>query len=88
MLGPDNTIANSVAGLCLVRVTRTLQDYSILGSGATATMAAYELEGTPSLVLIDKLGRVRLRHLGQIDDLRLGAILGQLISEPYEADAE
>ncbi len=51
------------------------------------TMAAYELEGTPSLVLIDKLGRVRLRHLGQIDDLRLGAILGQLISEPYEADA-
>ena len=52
------------------------------------TMAAYELEGTPSLVLIDKLGRVRLRHLGQIDDLRLGAILGQLISEPYEADAQ
>lgn len=50
------------------------------------TMAAYELEGTPSLVLIDKRGRMRLRHLGQIDDLRLGAILGQLISEPDAAD--
>lgn len=49
------------------------------------TMAAYELQGTPSLLLIDKQGRLRLRHLGQIDDLRLGAILGQLIAEPYDA---
>lgn len=51
------------------------------------TMAAYELGGTPSLVLIDKQGRLRLRHLGQIDDLRLGVILGQLVSEPDATDA-
>jgi hypothetical protein len=50
------------------------------------TMTAYELEGTPTLVLLDKQGRMRLRHLGQIDDLRLGAILGQLIAEPSETD--
>ena len=50
------------------------------------TMAAYGLEGTPSLVLIDKQGRLRLRHLGQIDDLRLGVIMGQLISEPDAID--
>jgi peroxiredoxin len=45
------------------------------------TMQAYELRGTPSLVLIDRNGNVRLSHFGQIDDLRLGAILGQLIAE-------
>jgi peroxiredoxin len=47
------------------------------------TMQAYELRGTPSLVLIDRNGNVRLSHLGQIDDLRLGAILGQLIAEAH-----
>jgi peroxiredoxin len=45
------------------------------------TMQTYELRGTPSLVLIDRNGTVRLSHFGQIDDLRLGAILGQLTSE-------
>jgi putative aminopeptidase FrvX len=46
------------------------------------TMQAYELCGTPSIVLIDRNGYVRLHHLGQIDDLQLGAILGQLLAEP------
>ena len=45
------------------------------------TMQSYELRGTPSLVLIDRKGVVRLHHFGQIDDLQLGAILGQLIAE-------
>jgi peroxiredoxin len=45
------------------------------------TMQAYELRGTPSMVLIDRHGDVRLSHLGQIDDLHVGAILGRLIAE-------
>jgi peroxiredoxin len=45
------------------------------------TMQKYELRGTPSLVLIDRNGNVRLHHFGQIDDLQLGALLGQLITE-------
>ena len=45
------------------------------------TMQSYELRGTPSVVLIDRIGRVRLSHFGPIDDLQLGAILGQLIAE-------
>ncbi len=45
------------------------------------TMQSYELRGTPSVVLIDRIGRVRLSHFGQIDDLQLGAVLGQLIAE-------
>ena len=45
------------------------------------TMQAYELRGTPSMVIIDRHGNIRLSHLGQIDDLHVGAILGQLIGE-------
>jgi AhpC/TSA family len=56
-------------------------DTAQAGHPIPLTMQAYELRGTPSLVLIDRSGQVRLSHLGQIDDLQLGAILGQLIAE-------
>ncbi|MFC5473616.1 redoxin domain-containing protein [Paraherbaspirillum soli] len=46
------------------------------------TMQAYGLRGTPSLVLIDKAGYVRLHHFGRVDDLQLGALIGQLLAEP------
>jgi hypothetical protein len=46
------------------------------------TMQAYGLRGTPSLVLIDRQGRIRLNHFGRIDDLQAGACIGQLIAEP------
>lgn len=45
------------------------------------TMQAYALQGTPSLVLIDRAGRVRLNHFGRIDDLQLGALIGRLLAE-------
>ena len=52
------------------------------GSGdVPLTMQAYALQGTPSLVLIDRLGRVRLNHFGRIDDMALGALIGQLSAE-------
>jgi hypothetical protein len=46
------------------------------------TMRDYGLEGTPTLIVIDKAGYIRLQHFGQIDDLRVGAMLGQLLTEP------
>lgn len=45
------------------------------------TMAAYQLRGTPSVVLIDKQGRLRLSHFGHLEDLALGAAIGQLLAE-------
>ena len=51
------------------------------GGGLPRTMRAYDLGGTPSTVLIDKGGRIRLSHLGRIDDMALGAVIGQLLSE-------
>ena len=51
------------------------------GEAIPATMHALQLQGTPSTVLIDSQGRVRLHRLGAIEDLRLGAIIGRLIAE-------
>jgi hypothetical protein len=46
------------------------------------TMAAWGLQGTPSLLLFDRLGRLRLQHFGHLEDLPLGLALGQLLVEP------
>lgn len=37
------------------------------------TFAAYELQGTPTVLLFDRQGRLRRHYLGQVDDIRLGA---------------
>lgn len=46
-----------------------------------ATFRAWQLAGTPSLLVLDAEGRLRLRAFGQVDDLRLGALLGGLLAE-------
>lgn len=45
------------------------------------TMELLSLRGTPSTLLLDRQGRIRLHHFGRIDDLQLGALLGQLVSD-------
>lgn len=50
--------------------------------GVPATMQAYGLRGTPSCVVLDRQGRVRLNHFGHMDDLSLGVLLGALVAEP------
>lgn len=45
------------------------------------TMQAYQLRGTPSLMVIDRYGRIRLSAFGRVDDLGLGVLLGQLLAE-------
>lgn len=55
--------------------------------GVPLTMAAYGLRGTPSLVLIDRLGRLRLNHFGRLDDMRAGALIGQLVAERVPTQA-
>jgi peroxiredoxin len=46
-----------------------------------ATMAAYGMRGTPSLVLIDRVGTVRRHAFGAEDDLLVGAEIGLLMAE-------
>lgn len=52
------------------------------------TMGRYRLRGTPSLVVIDRAGRLRLNAFGQIDDLVVGATLARLIDEPSPQPAD
>jgi len=44
------------------------------------TMNKYQLQGTPSLVLIDQCGAIRLKHLGQLSDMQLGNAIGRLLA--------
>jgi peroxiredoxin len=53
-------------------------------SSIPATMRAYELQGTPSQVLLDRAGRIRSSTLGPIDDLDLGLRIGRLLAERPE----
>lgn len=49
--------------------------------GTPITMARYHLRGTPSLILVDRAGRIRLNAFGHVDDLTVGAALARLIDE-------
>ena len=51
------------------------------------TMEQYQLRGTPTLILIDRQGRLRLSHFGRADDMKVGALIGQLVAEPAPAAA-
>jgi hypothetical protein len=51
------------------------------------TMRTLGLRGTPSLLLLDRGGRLRLQHFGALDDLALGALIGRLLSEPVDTAA-
>jgi hypothetical protein len=46
------------------------------------TMAALQLQGTPSLLLLDRRGALRAHHFGQVHDLVIGAEIATLLAEP------
>ncbi|MBL8907167.1 MAG: redoxin domain-containing protein [Rhizobiales bacterium] len=48
-----------------------------------ATMTAYEMQGTPTLVVVDRKGLRRFQRFGLVDDLTLGRIIGTLLTEPF-----
>jgi peroxiredoxin len=50
-------------------------------SGVPRTMHAYAMRGTPTLILIDRAGRVRHHGFGQEDDMRVGAHVAMLMAE-------
>lgn len=52
------------------------------GSALPVTMSRFRLRRTPSLVAIDRAGRIRLNAFGQAEDLVVGATLARLIDEP------
>lgn len=52
------------------------------------TMEAFEIQGTPTVLLFDRQGRLRRHYLGQVDDLRIGAEVMALTIEARNAPRE
>lgn len=50
------------------------------------TMASYAMQGTPSLILIDRRGRLRKQSFGVEDDMRVGADIAFLLAEQERSD--
>lgn len=45
-------------------------------------LAQWRLQGTPSTLLLDRQGRLRLHHFGAPDELHLGVAIGRLLAQP------
>jgi AhpC/TSA family len=58
------------------------------GAELPKTMEAYEIQGTPTILIFDRQGRLRRHYLGQVDDLRLGAEVMALVIETRDAPRE
>ncbi|HDP88899.1 MAG TPA: redoxin domain-containing protein [Thioalkalivibrio sp.] len=63
-------------------------DNVVAGELIPATMHRYGMRGTPSLMLIDRAGRLRLHEFGRVNDLRLGVEVGRLLMEGYPTPEE
>ncbi|MGE0055579.1 MAG: TlpA disulfide reductase family protein [Hyphomicrobium sp.] len=58
------------------------------GANMPATMQAYELQGTPAILIFDRQGRLRRHYLGAVDDLRIGAEVMGLLMEEVDSPRE
>ena len=45
------------------------------------TMEAYQMRGTPSMIIIDRAGKLRANHFGDVSEMRLGAEIATLLVE-------
>jgi peroxiredoxin len=51
--------------------------------GVPQTMREYAMHGTPTTLLIDRQGRLRMQHFGVLDDMALGAAIMAIIAERH-----
>jgi hypothetical protein len=58
------------------------------GENLPETMKAYELQGTPAILIFDRQGRLRRHYLGGVDDVRIGAEVMALLIEDKDSPRE
>ncbi|MEL7048950.1 MAG: TlpA disulfide reductase family protein [Pseudomonadota bacterium] len=58
---------------------------AIKPSGLPHTMDAYQVQGTPALLIFDRHGRLRRHYLGGVDDIRLSAEIMAFVLEDTDA---
>jgi hypothetical protein len=64
------------------RITHPVSvDHAIDGDPVPAPMRACQMQGTPTLVLIDRQGRRRFQQFGRVEDLAAGAEVMSLVRE-------
>ncbi len=51
------------------------------GASIPETMLAYEMRGTPTLLIYDRQGRLRRHYFGRADDMVLGAEIAAMVLE-------
>ncbi|MBS0463164.1 MAG: TlpA family protein disulfide reductase [Proteobacteria bacterium] len=51
------------------------------GDPIPLTMRAYAMQGTPTLLLFDRGGRLRMQRFGTMEDMQLGAAIATLLGE-------
>jgi len=59
-------------------------DTHMSDSTTPVTMRRFGLQGTPSLIVIDRQGIIRLHEFGKVDELLLGSVLGKLMESTGE----
>lgn len=64
-----------------------IDKYDDQPQGVPLTMRAYQMQGTPTLILIDKTGHIRLHKFGHVSDLTVGFSIGALLSEEVDESA-
>lgn len=58
------------------------------GTGIPKTMAAYSMQGTPTLLIFDRAGRLRRHYFGRPDDMLIAAEVMALAIEAADAPRE
>lgn len=58
-------------------------DTASSSSPTPKTMTKYQMRGTPTLILIDRQGRLRKHHFGQAEDMAIGAEVMALVNEKH-----
>jgi peroxiredoxin len=56
-------------------------DHPSDGTPVPVTMQRYQMQGTPTSILIGRDGKIRHQGFGQEDDMALGMIIGTLLAE-------
>jgi len=56
-------------------------DLSVEKDFMPATMKKYNMQGTPTLLIIDKESKIRMHAFGLVNDLDIGLLLGKLLEE-------
>ena len=58
------------------------------GDGIPKTMAAYDMRGTPTMLVFDRAGRLRRHYFGRPDDIMVTAEIMAIATEDPESPRE